>query len=142
MLPGAPPAAAWDYPACLDHPQGLLPMRLHFTPAPRRRADGTPQNPRPPAQIIREGGWQCAGADLPNRTHAASMAQMSAPPNPYWPEEDTSGLPSWDERIRALLPSSVDRTQIQEDLRLTPTERIEKLQALVAAIEELRGSRR
>jgi hypothetical protein len=54
------------------------------------------------------------------------------------PYPDPSGLPSWDERILALLPSSVDLTQIREDLRLTPTQRLEKLQALLEAAEKLR----
>lgn len=62
---------------------------------------------------------------------------------PYepWPHQDTTGLPTWDERIRALLPPSVDPTQIAEDLRLTPTQRLEKLQALVDSVEALRGKR-
>jgi hypothetical protein len=62
---------------------------------------------------------------------------------PYdpWPYPDESGLPSWDERILALMPPSVDMTQIAESLRLTPTERVERLQALVDAAAELRGSR-
>ncbi len=59
-----------------------------------------------------------------------------------WPFPDESGLPSWDERILALLPPSVDPTQIAEDLRLSPTERLEKLQELVASVAELRGDRR
>ena len=56
----------------------------------------------------------------------------------YWPHPDRTGLPSWDERIRALLPPSVDLTQIREDLQLTPTARIEKLQRLVDAVAEMK----
>lgn len=59
----------------------------------------------------------------------------------FWPHPDDSGLPAWDERIRALMPPSVDETQIIEDLRLTPTERLEKLQRLVESYEALRGGR-
>ncbi len=57
-----------------------------------------------------------------------------------WPHEDTSGLPTWDERCLALMPPSVDLTQIDEDLKLTPTQRIEKLQSLMAAIEAIHTS--
>ena len=55
-----------------------------------------------------------------------------------WPYRDETGLPAWDERIRALLPPSVDLTQLAEDLRLTPTQRLEKLQALLEQAEQLR----
>lgn len=58
-----------------------------------------------------------------------------------WPHKDDSGLPAWDERVLALLPSSVDPTQLAEDLKLTPTERLEKLQALVESVQQLRGPR-
>ena len=46
-----------------------------------------------------------------------------------------------DERILALLPPSYDDAQIEADLRLTPTERLEKLQAMVEAVEAMRGRR-
>ena len=58
-----------------------------------------------------------------------------------WPHKDDSGLPSWWERCLALMPPSVDLTQIEEDLRLTPTQRIEKLEALMRGIEALKRSR-
>jgi hypothetical protein len=58
-----------------------------------------------------------------------------------WPYPDETDLPSWDERILALVPPSVDETQIAENLKLTPTERIEKLQALVDAVAAMRGER-
>lgn len=60
-------------------------------------------------------------------------------PSAVWPYPDRTKLPPWDARIRALLPPSVDLTQIQEDLRLTPTQRLEKLQTLVEAAHALRG---
>jgi hypothetical protein len=60
-------------------------------------------------------------------------------PSEVWPHPDESGLPTWDERILALLPPSVDMTQIAEDLRLTPTQRLEKLQQLLASVAALRG---
>ena len=40
------------------------------------------------------------------------------------------------------MPSSVDPTQVAEDLKLSPTQRLEKLQALVEAAEQLRDGRR
>lgn len=58
-----------------------------------------------------------------------------------WPGRDETGLPSWDERILALLPPSFDPTQLEEARRLTPTERIERLQQLVESVEALRGLR-
>lgn len=57
----------------------------------------------------------------------------------YWPLKDTTGLPTWDERIRALLPPSVDPTQLEEDLQRTPTQRLEKLQDLVDSVAAMRG---
>lgn len=62
-------------------------------------------------------------------------------PNEPWPFPDTSGLPTWDQRILALLPSSVDETQVAEALSLTPTERLMKLQALLESVEALKGAR-
>jgi len=35
------------------------------------------------------------------------------------------------------MPSSIDPTQIEESLRLTPTERIERLQRLVEFLEDV-----
>lgn len=58
-----------------------------------------------------------------------------------WPHRDTSGLPAWDERILALLPHGVDESQLVENLRLSPTERVEKLQALLDAVAAIRGQR-
>ena len=58
------------------------------------------------------------------------------------PYPDPSGLPAWDQRTLALLPSGVDVSQLVENLRLTPTERIEKLQRLLEAVEALRAGRR
>jgi hypothetical protein len=62
-------------------------------------------------------------------------------PEAPWPHPDETGLPAWDERVLALLPSSVDETQLKEDLRLTPTQRLEKLQRLLEAAEALRAPR-
>jgi hypothetical protein len=40
------------------------------------------------------------------------------------------------------MPSSVDETQLREDLKLTPTERIQKLEALMASLEQLKAVKR
>ncbi len=48
---------------------------------------------------------------------------------------------TWDQRILATLPPGVDETQLREDLKLTPTQRLEKLQALLESVEALRGAR-
>jgi len=45
---------------------------------------------------------------------------------------------AWDERILALIPSGIDVTLIEENLKLTPTERLEKLTAFVEFIEGAR----
>lgn len=43
--------------------------------------------------------------------------------------------PTWDERILARLKPSVDPTLIAESLRLTPTERLVRLQDMLAFVE-------
>ncbi len=66
---------------------------------------------------------------------------MSSEKTP-WPGADETRLPTWDQRILALVPSSVDFTQVAEDLTLSATQRLEKLQALVEAAEQLRARAR
>jgi hypothetical protein len=34
---------------------------------------------------------------------------------------------TWDQRVLAQIPSGIDRSQLRENLRLTPTERIHKM---------------
>lgn len=51
----------------------------------------------------------------------------------------TRSEPSWDERILAVVPSGIDDTIVVENLRRTPTERVENLQRLVDQLEALRG---
>jgi hypothetical protein len=46
--------------------------------------------------------------------------------------------PSWDERILAVIPSGVDESLLVENLRLTPTERLEKLQRFLEQLAALR----
>ena len=58
-----------------------------------------------------------------------------------WPFADDTGLPTWDERILSWMPPSIDLTQIEESLKRTPTERLERLQALVDAVAEMRGEK-
>ncbi len=50
--------------------------------------------------------------------------------------------PTWDQRILASLPSSVDLGQLRENLRRTPTERLEHMLALVEFIETQGGRAR
>jgi len=57
-------------------------------------------------------------------------------------ETEEEAEPTWDQRILAALPSSVDRGQLRENLRRTPTERVEQMVALVEFIEANRGSAR
>jgi hypothetical protein len=51
---------------------------------------------------------------------------------------DASREQTWDERILAAIPSGVDETLLDENLRLTPTERVERLQQLVDQLEQIR----
>ena len=43
----------------------------------------------------------------------------------------------WQDDILASVPSGVDVTQIDENLRLTPTERLERMRRFLEAVEEL-----
>ena len=47
---------------------------------------------------------------------------------------------TWDQRILEQIPSGVDVTLIDENLRLTPTERVEKMRRALAFIEEARAA--
>jgi hypothetical protein len=47
---------------------------------------------------------------------------------------------TWDQRILELIPSGVDVTQIEENLRLTPTERLEKMRRTLEFIEDARAA--
>jgi len=49
-----------------------------------------------------------------------------------------TGEATWDQRILARLPPSVDSTLIAESLRLTPTERLTRLQEMLAFVETTR----
>ena len=46
----------------------------------------------------------------------------------------------WDVRILERIPSGVDGTLVAENLRLTPTERIEQMVALLALMDDLRSA--
>ena len=56
-------------------------------------------------------------------------------------EETDDDLP-WDARIRQLVDFGVDETLIEENLRRTPTERLERMMEMVRFIEENRAGRR
>ncbi len=42
---------------------------------------------------------------------------------------------SWAERVLALIPSGVDASLIEENLRRTPTERLERMQQMLRTLE-------
>jgi hypothetical protein len=48
----------------------------------------------------------------------------------------------WDKRILRLIDSGVDVTQIEENLRLTPTERLDRMEAMLRALQEMRDDAR
>lgn len=47
---------------------------------------------------------------------------------------------TWDQRILELIPAGVDATLIDENLRLTPTERVEKMRRALDFIESARAA--
>jgi hypothetical protein len=46
--------------------------------------------------------------------------------------------PTWDQRILALVEAGIDATLIEENLRRTPTERLRRMQEMVAFLEAAR----
>ena len=46
----------------------------------------------------------------------------------------------WDVRILEVVPSGVDGTLIEENLRLSPTERLEKMRAVLIFIDDARNA--
>jgi hypothetical protein len=51
-------------------------------------------------------------------------------------------LRGWQDRIFAQLPSSIDPTLIASSLRLTPTERLERMRHAAVSLDEMRASAR
>jgi hypothetical protein len=49
---------------------------------------------------------------------------------------------TWDQRILCQIDSGVDITQIRRNLQLTPTERLERMEAMLRDLEEMRGKPR
>jgi hypothetical protein len=49
---------------------------------------------------------------------------------------------AWDERIFELVPSGVDVTLIDENLKLTPTERLEKMCRVLAFVQDVKRESR
>jgi hypothetical protein len=46
---------------------------------------------------------------------------------------------TWDQRILRRIESGIDVTQIDRNLKLTPTERLEQMEAMLRDLEEMRG---
>ncbi len=74
---------------------------------------------------------------MPHTTPSDPSAETTTPEASHGGSE-----PTWDQRILALLPSSVDIGQLRENLRRTPTERVELMLDLVAFIEAQRSRAR
>jgi hypothetical protein len=49
---------------------------------------------------------------------------------------------AWDQRILRLIDPGIDVTQIDHNLKLTPTERLEQMDAMLQDLEEMRGTPR
>jgi hypothetical protein len=58
------------------------------------------------------------------------------------PIEEDELLEPWDRRILRRIDSGVDVTQIEENLRRSPTERLERMEAMLRALEEMRDDAR
>jgi hypothetical protein len=56
-------------------------------------------------------------------------------------ESLTSPTPTWDQRILAQVPSGLDLTQLDENLALSPTERVRKMARFLRLAEELKDAR-
>jgi hypothetical protein len=63
------------------------------------------------------------------------MHDRPGKPSQKEPEERT-----WDQRILDVIPSGVDVTLIDENLRLTPTERVERMRKVLEFLEDARAS--
>jgi hypothetical protein len=57
------------------------------------------------------------------------------------PIEDERSEP-WDRRILRQIDAGVDVTQIEENLRRSPTERLERMEAMLRALKEMRDDAR
>jgi hypothetical protein len=49
---------------------------------------------------------------------------------------------TWDQRILELVPSGVDATLVAENLKLTPTERLEKVRRVLQFVEDVKRANR
>jgi hypothetical protein len=58
------------------------------------------------------------------------------------PIEEDELLEPWDRRILRRIDSGVDVTQIEENLRRSPTERLERMEAMLRAVKEMRDDAR
>ena len=56
------------------------------------------------------------------------------------PPERTLGEKTWDQRVFEQVPSGVDVALIQENLRLTPSARVEKMMRALDLVMELRAA--
>lgn len=57
------------------------------------------------------------------------------------PERNAADDKPWDVRILELIDSGIDVTLIDENLRRTPSERLERMQRMVRFLEEAKGDR-
>jgi hypothetical protein len=59
---------------------------------------------------------------------------------------DTDDVPdgelTWDQRILRQIEPGIDVTQVDRNLKLTPTERLEQMEAMLRDLEEMRGTSR
>jgi hypothetical protein len=61
------------------------------------------------------------------------------------PARDTEAVSdelTWDQRILRLIEPGIDVTQLDRNLKLTPTERLEQMDAMLRDLEEMRGTPR
>jgi hypothetical protein len=69
-----------------------------------------------------------------------SAATALASGGPARDADRVQGELTWDQRILRQIESGIDVTQLDRNLKLTPTERLEQMEAMLRDLEEMRGS--
>ena len=79
---------------------------------------------------------------LVDRWASERLRRVLARSRPARDTEAVSDELTWDQRILRLIEPGIDVTQIDRNLKLTPTERLEQMDAMLRDLEEMRGTPR
>lgn len=71
---------------------------------------------------------------------AFSVGSMKSPSPTIRGDAQPAG-PTWDQRILAVIDAGVDDSLLRENLKLSPTERVEKMREVLLFAEEARRAR-